>query len=255
MIKLNTGTWICALAAALLSTAATAQLDQAIDTGIRSTKDGQEAQAKIDNIDQKTSELLADYTRVNKEIEGLEVYIRQLGRQLGSQQSEMANLDESMQKVTLIERQITPLMLKMIDALEQFVALDVPFLLDDRKAEIARLKSTVDRSDVTVAEKFRTVLTAYQDELAFGRTIESYRGTIDNNGSDREVEFLRVGRIALYYTTLDGVESGAWDVKQSQWVALPSGYRPQLNRAGRIAKEQAAPDLIRLPITTAEHVQ
>lgn len=254
-MKLNFGKCASALAGALLSSVAMAQLDQAIDTGIRTTQAGQKAQDKIDNIDQKTSELLAEYTRVNKEIEGLEVYIRQLGRQLNSQQQEIDSLNASMQKVTLIERQITPLMLKMIDALEQFVALDVPFLLDERKANVERLKETIDRSDVTVAEKFRTVHTAYQDELAFGRTIESYRGTIDTNGTPREVEFLRIGRIALYYTTLDGAESGAWDTRQSQWIPLSNSYHAQLDRAAKIAKEQAAPDLIRLPITTAERVQ
>ena len=39
-----------------------------------------------------------------------------------------------------MERQITPLTLKMIDSLGQFVNLDLPFLLDERRQRVARLR-------------------------------------------------------------------------------------------------------------------
>ena len=97
-----------------------------------------------------------------KEIEGLRVYNAQLTKQIRSQEQEMGKLAESIDQVTLIERQITPLMLRMIDGLEQFVELDMPFLLDERRDRVARLREMMDRADVTASEKFSQVLTRFR---------------------------------------------------------------------------------------------
>ena len=76
--------------------------------------------------------LLNEYKTVLKEIEGLRVYNRQLEKQIASQEEEMAQLTISIDEVTVIERQISPVMIRMIDGVEQFVELDLPFLLKER---------------------------------------------------------------------------------------------------------------------------
>jgi hypothetical protein len=99
---------------------------------------------------------------------------------------------------------MTPLVIRMIDGLEQFVEMDVPFNLDERRDRVEFLRTNVDRSDLTVAEKFRQVLEAYNIELQYGRGFETYSDTIELAGGPREVDFLRIGRIALVYQTTDG---------------------------------------------------
>ena len=76
-------------------------------------------------------------------------------------------------------------------------------------ARMQLARNAIDRADVSVAEKFRGVLEAYNIELQYGRGIDTYRGTIDINGTARDVDFLRVGRIALVYQSTDGAFSGA----------------------------------------------
>ena len=79
------------------------------------------SQSKIDALTEETRLLLSEYKTVLKEIEGLRVYNRQLEKQIASQEEEMAQLTVSIDEVTVIERQITPLMIRMIDGVAQLV--------------------------------------------------------------------------------------------------------------------------------------
>lgn len=245
------------LAAALLSAgvaaaASAATIDSALEQGVNRADKAQQSQQKIDAVDNSIRASEREYRGLIKEIDGLNVYIAQLDKQLNAQTDELASIEASIKNVTLVERQITPLMLRMIDSIDQFVAADVPFLKDERTHRVNVLKDMMGRSDVTIAEKYRKVMDAYQAEVDYGRTIESYRGTLDTNGQKREVDFLRVGRIALMYETLDGQELGAWNTATASWQPLDAAYKSKLMAGIRIAREQAAPDLIKVPVAAPQ---
>jgi hypothetical protein len=74
-------------------------------------------------------------------------------------------------------------------------------------------------------------------------------------GQERTLEFLRVGRIALLYQTLDGSEVGAWDQEQQAWVQLPSEYNESIRKGVRIARKQLAPDMIRIPVLAPQEAR
>ena len=148
---------------------------------------------------------------------------------------------------------MTPLVVRMLDGLEKFIELDVPFEEEERLKRVAGLRSSIDRADVSVAEKFRAVLEAYNIELQYGRGMDTYRGTIDIDGTDREVDFLRMGRVALAYQTTDGTRSGAWDSTSRSWVELPAGqYNAAIRKGIRISKKQASMELLEMPIAAPE---
>ena len=149
-----------------------------------------------------------------------------------------------------MERQISPLLLRMIEGLDQFIQLDVPFLLAERKSRISRLRDMMNRADVTIAEKFRQVFDAYSIELEYGNTIESYRGTLPTTQQD--VEFLRIGRVGLLYQSLDGKQIGAWDRDNKAWVEVPNRFRRDIRKGLKMAKKQISPDIIKIPINAAE---
>ncbi len=248
------------LAAAMLSAgvvmgASAATVDGALDQGVNRANKAQQSQQKIDSVDNSIRASEREYRGLVKEIDGLNVYVTQLNKQLKAQQDELASIEASIKNVTLVERQITPLMLRMIDAIDQFVAADVPFLAEERSKRVANLKNMMGRSDVTVAEKYRKVTEAYQAEVDYGRTIESYRGTLDTNGQSREVDFLRVGRISLMYQSLNGQELGVWNTTSNQWEALDASFKSKLMAGIRIAREQAAPDLIKVPVAAPSSAQ
>jgi hypothetical protein len=244
------------LAAAILSAgvvlgATAADVNTAIDKGVSRVNSAQASQQKIDSIDNSIRAAEREYRGVVKEVDGLKVYVEQLDKQLAAQDNELAGIEDSIEKVTLVERQITPLMLRMIDSIDQFVKVDVPFLVDERSKRVEGLKALMGRSDVTVAEKYRKVMEAYQAEIDYGRTIESYRGTLDG----REVDFLRVGRISLMYQSLDGNVLGVWNSAAKQWEMLEPSMKSKLMAGIRIAREQAAPDLIKVPVAAPQEAK
>lgn len=223
-------------------------LDTVVQAGEQVNDAARQSQERIDNTVNQTNSLASEYSAVMKEVDGLEVYNALLARQVRNQEQTMAQLDASMDEVNVIERQVTPLMLRMIDGLEQFVSLDIPFLEEERAERLGNLRTIMERSDVSVAEKFRKVLEAYQIESEYGRTIESYKGTVSSGGGETEVEFLRVGRLGLFYQTSDGTTTGRWDNAGRQWEDLGDTYRNQVKAGLNIANKKVAPDLFIVPM-------
>ena len=244
----SVGTLAGATAAVQAST-----LDQILAVGESKNAAARKSQAKIDRLADETNDLLQDYKTVSKQIDGLKVYNARLQRQIDNQVLRIGEIDDSISQVTVIQRQMTPLVIRMIDGLEKFVELDVPFHMEERQKRISFLRANLDRSDVTVAEKFRQVLEAYKIENEYGRKIDAYKGSVDIDGVERDVNFFRVGRIALLYQTTDTEISGAWDQASRSWVPLERGeYRNAIMKGLRIARKEASIDLMNLPIAAPE---
>jgi hypothetical protein len=209
---------------------------------------------RIDKLSDDTDRLTAEFRVLLQRIDALRVYNKQVSDLIVSQKAEMTSLRRQIDDVELVGREVTPLMLGMLDAVENFVELDVPFLPAERSERIAGLHDVMGRADVTDAERYRRIMEAYQIENEFGRTIEAYQGELNLDGSTRQVDFLRFGRVAFLYQTLDGSETGVWDQKKRAWLDA-SEYASAARLGIRMARKQVAPDLLRLPLPTAEAAQ
>lgn len=213
----------------------------------------QAQQGQIDAIVDETEDDFEAYQTLLREIEDLEIYNNLLRAQVNSQRRELDNLYNSIDEVGLIERQVLPLMTRMISGLEHFVQLDVPFLVDERLARASRLRETLVRSDVTAAEQFRSVMEAWLIEMDdYGTTGEIYTDEIVTaDGVTREVELLRIGRIALVYVTPDGSQAGAWNQARREWVILPEAMVDDL-REGFDAYITSTPAMFVVPVPAPE---
>ncbi len=256
MSPINWRSWIVAVlvtaAVSLPLTGSAQSLDQIMKAQQGRTRIAQESQERIDAVVKQTRSIEDQYKAALKEIDGLKVYNTLLSLQVDNQNMKMQDLRDSIDQVEVINRQIVPIMTQMIEGLELFVDLDIPFLLEERQERIAKLHELMENSNVTVAEKFRKVTEAYQIENDYGSTIEAYKDTVNIDGGTREVDFLRVGRIALIYQSQDGNVSGAWDQSARQYQALDSKAKNQIKFALQIATKQKAPDLVLLPVQAPE---
>ena len=215
----------------------------------------QESLVKVSKTAEQTKTIVDKYRASLRKIENTKIYNEQLRKLIKSQVDEMASMKVQIEDIKNTNKEIFPLMLRMIANIEEFIKLDVPFLQEERQRRLAQIKETMDKAKVSTSEKFRRVIEAYQIENEYGRTIEAYRGLQTVDGKELTVDFLRVGRISLVYQTLDGKLSGYWDQKERAWKELSSSYRKSIQQGLKMARKQAAPNLITMPIPAPQEVQ
>ena len=208
---------------------------------------GIKSQERIAALSDETDELFARHNSALKQLEALRSYNRTMREIVGSQETELTSLRGQLEQVDAVGRSVTPLMWRMIAALESFVALDIPFLANQRGESLKGLRQLMIRADVPLSEKYRVIMEAYQLEAEYGRTIEAYRAPL-TPGSGETVDFLRFGRVALVYLALDESEAGVWDQESRSWHILEPSAHADVRAGMRIARKQIAPDLIYLPL-------
>lgn len=211
-------------------------------------RDAAQSQARIDNLDDETMSMVSAYNRELERYEELQSYNENLRQLLDSQRIERERIDAELQEVEVVRQAIVPLMVEMVDVLERFIALDQPMLVDERTARSHQLKSIVTRSDVEIAEKYRRIIEAYLIEAEYGQSLEAYEAQAIVNGNEITVDYLRVGRVGLFYVTLDRRQAGIWNSETGDWLALPMEHLDSLDYALRVAREQAPPNLLTLPL-------
>jgi hypothetical protein len=246
------------LAAALplgFSTMAAAQtVESAANAQVAVDKAAATSQDRINQLLDKTQDAAAKYAQSLAEAESMEKYNTQLGDQVKQQEEEMVSIEKQLLDIATTNREVQPLMQKMVDTLQEFVALDVPFLLEERTDRVESLQSLMAQADVAISEKYRRIIEAYQIELEYGRTLDAYEGLLGEGADARTVDFVRLGRIALMYQTLDGAETGYWDAQQKKWI-VDNSYAHAVSEARRVAKKDGAPDLLTVPVPAPQEVR
>ena len=227
--------------------AAARKFDRAEREQLGSDEEARASQQRIDALDDETLKLLSEYRRAVADAESYDTYATQLEAQVTAQDEEKASIHQQLVDVETTSREVLPLMQRMLSTLEQFVSYDAPFLAEERSSRVAMLKEMMTRADVTLSEKYRRILEAYQVELDYGRTIEAYEAKLGAGDDARTVQFLRIGRVALLYQTLDGSETGYWDADTGSWV-VANEYRHGFKEGIAVAKKVRAPEMLIVPV-------
>lgn len=230
------------------ATAANAQeerIKSIVDEVNEANKLAVQSQQTIDGVADATAQLFNDYKAVLKTNAGLEAYNAQQNRVIVKQEEEIAKIRTSIGQIDEIKRQITPLMLDMIDNLEEFINADVPFLVEERLDRIQSLRDAMDDPNVSDPERFRIVLEAYKTEVQYGRTFFAYEGMDDQN---RSVNFVRLGRVGFYFQTKDTTETKAWDAESKTWVDVSGEFTTPVRQLIRMAQRRTQSDVTVLPI-------
>ncbi len=212
------------------------------------------SQEKINNLFEQSQELFVEYRGVVDETENLKVYNDYVATLVADQQRSIDSLQTQIDGIEGVKRGVVPLMFRMIDSLEQFIELDVPINLEERKERVERLRDVMANSNVTTSEQFRQVIEAYQIENQMGAasSIRAYQGKLDYQGTEITVDFFNLGRTAHLALSLDGKSAWVWDNDNRAWEVLGAEYLSAVVTAVKMANKLLPPDLLKLPIKAAE---
>lgn len=245
---IGAATAMCAVMAAA-SMPAWAQLGAATQTSQQTARDTEASQQRVDQLDEQAQSLLNDYRANLKQLEQLNRYNASQQRQVDAQERELESTRLDIANIAGLQRSVQPLMDDMLNALETLVEADLPFQIVERTDRIARLRGLMEDPDQSPAQRYRLIVEAYQIENEYGRTIEAYRSDVTVDGNTYEnVEFLRVGRIALVFKTDDDQVLKIFDADSRSWKDLDSKFLADVRLGLRMAKEQIPPDLLNVPV-------
>ena len=228
-----------------------AQLESALLIGKGSTEASAQSQARVASNDDDAESATREYTAVLQEIDNLRLFVDRQGVYLESQKAEIESLNEQLESVEGVKKQMVPTMLKMTYKLEDSIDSDIPFRLKERKERIAKIKKALANPNIVPAEQYRAILQAYKIEVAYGQALESYEGAHPTKAGS-VVNYLRFGRTAFVYMTKDESEIGVFNRSanggRGGWEDVGGSRAIELRQAIRIANKEAAPDIVFAPI-------
>lgn len=240
-------TSLLAGAAALVAAGgAQAQLDQALQVARQSTQAGAQAQAQIDNLADQADNAEREYLALREQIESQRVFLEQQRVFLRSQENELTGLQAQLERVGNIERDLTPMLLEMFNALEDFVEQDLVFRMDERTARLDRIREALGDAQVSPAERYRVLLNAYEIEASYGRSLTAYEESVEVDGVPLPARILQIGRVALIREVDGDLEIRTKD--NPDWRPVPGSMAADVDRAFRIANEVTTPEVFVAPL-------
>lgn len=170
-------------------------------------------------------------------------YQKQLGQQIEQAKNALDSIAEQQMALRKVKMALNPLIQNMFTTLENMHGADLPFLQQERTARIEVLREQLADPSIDEATKLGRILDAYQVELSYGNSVESWTGKL---ASGQLVDFLRVGRLGYYYLTPDRSESAVWEPNKG-WVPLSQQQTHVLENAVHSTKNTGKPALFTLP--------
>ena len=238
---------LAGITAGMLVTPAYAQLDTALSVAKSSTAAAAASQQRVEQLDDQADTAIREFRAVLQQKDNIELFVAQQEIFKANQDQQITSLNGQLNSVETVKQGMNPMMLKMAAELEDSIKGDLPFNINERLARIEDVKAVLGSPDITPAEQYRKVLNAYKIEVTYGLGIDSYEGAHPTRPGN-VVNFVRFGRTSLVFMSKDESEISRYNLATGEWDELSGADAIQFRQAIRIAKGEAAPNLIYAPV-------
>ena len=220
------------LAIASAETQRTGTFPQQLKTPIQKSLTVHKAtQKKIEDWSAARKRLTARYDDLSTENMRLTARKAEMERLLAAARDRIAVKETQLAALSRLTADIHPALEDIYQNLKQVKRTDLPFLTHEREGRLASLDKLLDDPKVPVSEKLRKSLEALLVEVEYGNTVSVYRETISIADKSILVNIFRLGRISLFFQTLDRKTTGHYDAVLQKWTGLPSSMNHELNIA------------------------
>lgn len=244
------------VAGALLAPAARAdEIGEALEASLQAQRAARESQARIDRLDDEARALREKRRAAQWRALQLSAYAAQLEDEAAAEEKRRGELEAELTRIAATGTDLTPLLRRMVDELDAFVAADLPFLQQARRQRVADLRVLLDDPQRGGPEKFRRVLEAYRTEVEYGHSLGAEDVEMACGEAQGEAALVRVGRLGLYCLAADGRSGGYWDAAARRWQPLDDDGVEEARRALVVARGEGPPELLVLPVRAAERAR
>ncbi|SON48960.1 DUF3450 domain-containing protein [Vibrio tapetis] len=201
------------------------------------------SQRQVESLDRQVQQYTEDRRQLGYELRLQSKYRQQLAFQVKQLESALVELDDEMDNMRKTKIRLLPLLTEMHQGLEALVEQDLPFLMQERSLRLSLLKEKLADPTATSAQKLNKLIEAYQVEIGYGHSVETWQGRLSPT---QEVNFLRVGRVGYYYLSLDAKTGAQWK-SGSGWQTLDDQQSALLKRSIDAVNVSYSPSLLRIP--------
>ena len=132
-------------------------------------------QGEIDRLYSEEQQMDQQYRALLSQLSALESSNVELQKRIDSQLSQQSNLQQQLESVAQIKREITPLMTQMQHSLVEFVQADLPFLKAQRLHALQQLDSYLADVENPLSSKYQKLLEAFEEQAELGYSMTSYQ--------------------------------------------------------------------------------
>lgn len=172
-------------------------------------------------------------------------------RQVTNNQALKNRIARKKQQIAAVARtsaQISPFLDQLLVRIRDFRDQDLPFLRAERQKRLQTIERLNTDPEVPVSEKFRKIMEALMVETEYGQTVEVYQQTVDLSGESTLVNIFRLGRLCLFYLTLDKQHCGFYNTAQKAWKPIDKTYLKTIQAAVDMGSKRKPAEILDLPL-------
>jgi len=222
-----------------------ARVKKPVDESITIRRKTQNAE---DKWAEERSRLKGGYEKLERENDRLTAENSRFEKDVAARRASVDALEHQIAQIACISDELVPFLEQTYDRLALLVTEDVPFLSEERRKRLGTLRRTLDDAMVSTGEKFRKMMEALSIEAEYGNTVEVYQEEIPIDNGKIQVNIFRLGRISLFFQTLDGNTTGYFDPATFTWKKFPPRYNRQIKKAVEMGGKRRPVDLLDLPL-------
>jgi hypothetical protein len=207
-------------------------------------------QAKTDDWNWEKQTIIDEIRDAKYRVTWLQ-YRQEKNRQyIANAKQNIEDLEFKKAELNKLREQLEPYLEGVILRLEDFIAQDLPFLPSEREKRINGMKNSMDNYDLPLSEKLRRVFEeGLQIETDYGDMVEAIEGeTLNIDGVDTQVIIFRLGRVGMYYMSLDEEQIGYFNSLTNDWEPLPESMIRDITLAVDIGQAKRPVEIIKLPL-------
>ena len=206
------------------------------------------AQKKADDWNTDKDDLVNEIRDLQTRLTWLEYQKGKHVKYVKGLEDNIAELEAKKLEARKLRENLEPYLDEVVARLETFVEGDMPFLEAERQQRLAFLHNTLNDYQLDLGEKLRRVFEGLSVEATYGKMVTATDETLTIDGENTEVTIFRLGRMAMYYQTLDKEKIGRYNPDTRQWDPMPKEFSRSLRQAVEMANRERTVQLIHLPL-------